>query len=173
MSLLLAIPVAGFAQYEDDDEAVADTNVVRIQRKAKKVEPTREITGRVVSQQDHAPLAGVLVQSTAGEGYSCLTEEDGSFKVNVPLYASALDVTIPGYNKVRVGLNKSGKLRDIVMQSEAAQARYHDDDNVMGHGRIGNFDHTYPGVTSKKKDTLKSVSFFLGSGGSRPPPFGN
>ena len=27
-----------------------------------------------------------------------------------------------------------------------------------------------PGVTSKKKDTLKSVSFFLGSGGSRPPP---
>ena len=157
MSLLLAIPVAGFAQYEDDDEAVADTNVVRIQRKAKKVEPTREITGRVVSQQDHAPLAGVLVQSTAGEGYSCLTEEDGSFKVNVPLYASALDVTIPGYNKVRVGLNKSGKLRDIVMQSEAAQARYHDDDNVMGHGRIGNFDHTNAvNITNEIEDQLSS-----------------
>lgn len=72
--------------------------MVRIQRKAKKVEPTREITGRVVSQQDHAPLAGVLVQS-GGEGYSCLTEEDGSFKVNVPLYASALDVTIPAITK--------------------------------------------------------------------------
>lgn len=143
LSLLLTLPAVCFAQY-DDDEYVEDTTVVvRFSRKAvKKDEPTRTITGRVVSQEGHTPLAGVLVQSIAGTGYSALTEEDGTFSVKVPLYASALDVTIPGYNKVRVGLNESGQLRDIVLQNEMARALYHDDDNIMGHGRTSNFDYT-------------------------------
>ena len=137
---LVAAPLAGFAQDDVEEEEIDTTAVQRVRKGIKKQEPTREISGRVVSQQDHAPLAGVLVQSIAGTGYSALTEEDGTFRLQVPLYSSAGEVTIPGYNKVRVGLNESGKLRDIVMQSDAACALYGDDDNILGHSRAKGFD---------------------------------
>ena len=139
LSLLLLLPVASWAQDEVDQDD-NDSTVVRIRRAEKKQEATRQISGRVVAQEAHAPLSGVLVQSTAGEGYSTLTDEDGTFKLNVPLYASALDITLPGYNRVRVGLNASGELRDIVLQSDAARALYGDDDNIMGNARATGFD---------------------------------
>jgi len=138
--LLMSAPLPGFAQDEIEEENEDAAAVQHVRKTTKKQEPTREITGRVVSQQDHAPLAGVLVQSIAGQGYSALTEEDGTFRLNVPLYASAVEVTIPGYNKVRVGLNESGKLRDIVLQSDAARGLYEQDDNIMGHSRATGFD---------------------------------
>ncbi len=137
LSLFLVVPGTAWAQ--DAEQEDTDTMAVRI-RRAVKTEATRQITGRVVCQQGHAPLAGVLVQSVAGEGYSALTDEDGTFTLNVPTYASAIDVTLPGYNRIRVGLNASGQLRDIVMQSDAARALYHDDDNIFGNGRASNFD---------------------------------
>ena len=138
-SMFLAMPLAVVAQDEYDEEEVDTTVVRRIHKVVKKQEPTREITGRVVSQLGHAPLAGVLVQAIAGEGYSALSDEDGTFKLNVPLYCSAIDVTIPGYNKVRVGLNESGKLRDIVMQSDAARALYGADDNILNNAQASDF----------------------------------
>ena len=141
LPLFLALPVASFAQDESGEDAL-ETQVQRVRKTVKKQEATRTITGRVVSQQDHAPLAGVLVQSIAGEGYSALTDEDGTFSLQVPLYSSAVEVTIPGYNKVRVGLNQSGRLRDIVMQSETARPLYGDDDNIMGIARASGFEYS-------------------------------
>ena len=139
LSLLLASPLTLVAQTEE--EAVQDEAVSVIQiRKTKKQETTRTIQGRVVSQVGHEPLVGVLVQSVAGEGYSTLTEEDGTFSLEVPLYSSAVTVTIPGYNMVRVGLNKSGRLRDIVMQSNAAPALYGKDDNVLNNVKTGSIE---------------------------------
>jgi len=133
-------PLSLYAQ-EEDEAVQEDAPVVQI-RKAKKKEPTRTIQGRVVSQATHEPLVGVLVQSVAGEGYSTLTEEDGTFKMEVPLYSSAVTVTIPGYNMIRVGLNKSGQLREIVMQSDAARALYGRDDNVLNNVRTGSLEYT-------------------------------
>ena len=142
LSLFLTLPLGVFAQDELEEDDAVQSQVQRIRKTPKKTEATREISGRVVSQQDHAPLAGVLVQATAGEGYSALTDEDGAFTLKVPLYCSAVDVTIPGYNRVRVGLNKSGQLRDIIMQSDAAPALYADDENIMGHAVARGFDYS-------------------------------
>ena len=141
LSLFLVIPAVSFAQDEmtGDEE---DVQVERVRKTTKKQEATREISGRVVSQQDHAPLAGVLIQSIAGEGYSVLSGEDGTFRLQVPIYSSAVEVTIPGYNKVRVGLNKSGLLRDIVLQSEASRPLYGADDNILGTARADRFDYS-------------------------------
>ena len=129
------------AQTEEEETQDETASVVQI-RKTKKEEATRTIKGRVVSQAGHAPLVGVLVQSIAGDGYSTLTEEDGTFTMQVPLYSSAITVTIPGYNMVRVGLNKSGELRDIVMQSDAARALYGADDNIQNSVKTGSMEFT-------------------------------
>ncbi|MBR0432924.1 MAG: SusC/RagA family TonB-linked outer membrane protein [Bacteroidaceae bacterium] len=139
LTALLALPLATYAQDETDFEEVDTALVKKVRKAVKKTEPTREIVGRVVSQQDHAPLAGVLVKSIAGEGYSALTDEEGRFTLNVPLYSSAVEVTIPGYNTVRVGLNESGHLRDIVMQSDAARALYGADDNILNTSKTSDF----------------------------------
>lgn len=132
-------PLSSFAQTEDEQEEGG--SVVQI-RKTRKQEETRTIKGRVISQAGHTPLVGVLIQSVAGDGYSTLTEEDGTFSLQVPLYSSAVTVTIPGYNMIRVGLNKSGNLRDIVMQSDAARALYGADDNVMNNVKTSSMEFT-------------------------------
>lgn len=131
--MLLAAPVCVSAQDVDVDEEANDDEVILVTRvaKTKKVEPTRTIQGRVLSQASKQPLAGVLIQSVAGEGYSTLSEDNGSFTMQVPLYCSAITVSIPGYNMARVGLNESGQLRDIIMQDESAKALYTEDDNIL------------------------------------------
>ena len=132
-------PLSSFAQTEEEQEEGG--SVVQI-RKTRKQEETRTIKGRVISQAEHTPLVGVLIQSVAGDGYSTLTEEDGTFSLQVPLYSSAVTVTIPGYNMIRVGLHKSGNLRDIVMQSDAARALYGADDNVMNNVKTSSMEFT-------------------------------
>ena len=138
LSLLMVSPVSLYAQ--DDETTQEETASVIQVRKTKKQEPTRTIKGRVVSEATREPLAGVLIQSVAGDGYSTLTEEDGTFSMQVPLYSSAVTVTIPGYNMVRVGLNKSGVLRDIVMQGDAARALYGTDDNILNNVKTGSME---------------------------------
>ncbi|MBQ0019163.1 MAG: SusC/RagA family TonB-linked outer membrane protein [Bacteroidales bacterium] len=133
-------PLGMYAQTEEE-ETQEEVSVV-VYRKAKKEGPTRTITGKVLDQTGKAPLAGVLIQSIAGEGYSTLSEEDGTFSLEVPLYSSAVSVTIPGYNTIRVGLNKSGKLRDIIMQSDAAKGLYTADDNITNMVSTGSLEYT-------------------------------
>ena len=132
-------PLSLFAQ--EDETSQEKPSVIQI-RKTKKQEATRTIQGRVISDATGEPLVGVLVQSIAGRGYSTLTEEDGTFKMQVPLYSSAVTVTIPGYSMARVGLNKSGQLRDIVMQSEASRVVYGADDNVLNNVKAGSIEFT-------------------------------
>ncbi len=135
--------VSPVSLYAQDDEATQEGTASVIQvRKTKKQEPTRTIKGRVISEATREPLAGVLIQSIAGDGYSTLSEEDGTFSMQVPLYSSAVTVTIPGYNMVRVGLNKSGILRDIKMQSDAARALYGADDNILNNVKTGSMEFT-------------------------------
>ena len=132
VTLLLSAPLSLMAQSEDGDAAEAQDSIVVVKRarKAKKQEATREIKGRVLAYQGHTPLAGAMVQSVAGNGYSTLTDEDGTFTMKVPVYGSVVTVTIPGYNTIRVGLNESGDLGDIIMQSDAAKSLYAADDNI-------------------------------------------
>ncbi len=141
LSFLVASPLSLFAQTETE-ETSQDTVAIRRIAKTKKTEPTRTIKGRVLSEVGREPLAGVLVQSVAGEGYSTLTEEDGTFTMQLPLYSSAVSITIPGYNMVRVGLNKSGDLRDIIMQSDAARPLYGADDNILNNVKTSSLEFT-------------------------------
>ncbi|MBO4906615.1 MAG: SusC/RagA family TonB-linked outer membrane protein [Bacteroidaceae bacterium] len=83
-----------------------------------------------------------MVKSVAGEGYSALTGEDGTFTLKVPLYSSSVEVTLPGFNMVRVGLNRSGQLNDIVLQSDANPALYGADDNILNHAIASGFDYS-------------------------------
>lgn len=176
-SLFLLFPLAALAQDEMDLEENDSVVVKHIRKTVKKQEPTRVITGKVM-QQNQEPLAGVLVQSVAGDGYSALTEEDGSFSLKVPLYASAVTVTLPGYNTVRVGLNKSGELRNIILHSDAVRPLYSEDDNIMDIARASDFEYSNATsiateiqgqlggeVYSNQRSDLKGVGNYMQIGG--------
>ncbi len=139
----MASPLCLYAQTEDTDfEEEDDSQPVKIVHKTQKQEETRTIRGCVIAEKDKQPLAGVLVQSIAGEGYSTLTEEDGTFKMQVPTYSSAVSVTIPGFNMIRVGLNRTGELGTIYMQSEAYRQLYTEDDNIYNAVSTGDMEFT-------------------------------
>lgn len=151
LALLMASPLTAVAQEEADAQTA--TRVA----KTKKKEATRTITGRVVAT-DQTPLAGVLIQSIAGDGYSTLTQEDGTFQLEVPLYSSAIALNIPGYNKIRVGLKRDGQLGDIVMLTDRAKVTYGDDDNILGTARTGSMEYSAArNVTSEIGDQLGAI----------------
>ncbi len=141
LSLLMISSNTLYAQTEGEDQE-DEPVIIRYHKATKKDEPTRTIKGKVLAQAGNEPLAGVLIQSVAGEGYSTLSDEDGTFSLQVPLYSSAVTVTIPGYNTVRVGLNKSGELRDIILQSDAIRGLYAADDNITNKVSTGSIEFT-------------------------------
>ena len=86
------------------------------------------------------PLGGALVSVSGYNGYSTLTAEDGTYKLDVPVFATALKVTAPDHNTVRVGLNKSGLIRDIVMYATTVSKKYTADENILDIETAEDFD---------------------------------
>ena len=47
-------------------------------------------------------MGGVRIQALGLEAYSTLTEEDGTFKLDIPTFSDALYVYAEGYNPTQV-----------------------------------------------------------------------
>ena len=114
MGLLLAIPTLSFAQDEEPQEGTVETNIRSLVQKRQKYE-TRTITGRVLDATTKAPIGGCIVSTDGVDGYSGLTGDDGTYKVNVPVFATAIYVVSPSHNPVRIGLQEED---DIVPTKE-------------------------------------------------------
>ena len=118
------------------------------------------------------PLGGALVSVSGYDGYSALTEEDGTYKLDVPEYATALKITAPDYNTVRVGINQSGKLRDVTMYSNAMRSAYGADDNILNTVVADKFDYSPSlNITSEIGDQLGANVRTISRGGT--PGIGN
>ena len=90
---------AAFAQ----DVAEADTIMVaRRTAKAKKNYPVKSVSGIVTDDATGQPMGGVRVQALGLEAYSTLTEEDGSYKLDIPTFSDVLLVTVEDYNPLQV-----------------------------------------------------------------------
>ena len=114
-SLLMAFPLGVFAQ--DDDTEDEDFDFLKPKRTAtvKKNYETRTIKGTVFDGATKQPLAGAIVRAAEVDGYSVLTDDDGTFELKLPLFASAIYVTSPDHNPVRMGLVKAEKQQDVML----------------------------------------------------------
>ena len=118
------------------------------------------------------PLGGALVSVSGYDGYSTLTEEDGTYKLDVPEFATALTVTAPDYNSVRVGINQSGKLRDVTLYSSVMRSAYSADDNILNTVVADKFDYSPSlNITSEIGDQLGANVRTISRGGT--PGIGN
>ena len=133
----MALAMGGFAQ--EEAAAPADTAAAKPAKVVKNV-PTRTVSGKVYSVNTKTPLGGAIVSVSGYDGYSVLTGEDGSYELKIPLYASSLTVKAPDYGTVRVSLNNSSLVRDVVLQSTAVSAKYDADDNIRNIDVAKDFD---------------------------------
>lgn len=169
LALLMAGTLGGYAQ----EEAATDTvTAARPASPIKKNVKTRPVSGRVFAVTSGTPLGGALVSVSGYDGYSALTEEDGTYKLDVPEYATALKITAPDYNTVRVGINQSGKLRDVTMYSSAMRSAYGVDDNILNTVVADKFDYSPSlNITSEIGDQLGANVRTISRGGT--PGIGN
>ena len=90
----------------DEDEVVGFKKTAR--PKKEKTYEMKEVTGVVTDDASGEPMGGVRVQALGLERYSTLTEEDGSYKLSIPVFSDAVYVYAEGYNPLQVAV-KDGK----------------------------------------------------------------
>lgn len=121
---LLALATLGVAnasaqtQEEKDADAVAVYNKRKAEsEKAKKQETLKTVTGKIVDNATGEALGGVRVQAYGYDHFSALTEEDGTFTLEVPTYVNSLFINAPGYNSVQAAISKAGTVEASLLSA--------------------------------------------------------
>ena len=97
-TLACALSVAPVMAQTDDDEEDTETTIKQPKRKAVQANyPTVTIKGVVTDQATSKPLPGIQLQALGNIRYTAMTEEDGTFSIKVPVFATALYVFAPEY----------------------------------------------------------------------------
>ena len=122
LTLLMAFPVCVSAQDDDvDDEEFVSARVVK--KKQKKYD-TRVVRGQVKSAITGQPVGGALVFADGVDGYSVLTEDDGTYKLSVPLFTTSLFISTTDFTPVRMGLQSSEEQFDALLYPTTFTAEY-------------------------------------------------
>ena len=118
----MAFPVCVSAQDDDVEEEEVITSRV-IKKKQKKYD-TRVVRGQVKSAVTGQPVGGVLVFADGVDGYSVLTEDDGTYELKVPLFTTSVFVSSTDYTPVRMGLQSSEEQYDVLLYPTSFAADY-------------------------------------------------
>jgi TonB-linked SusC/RagA family outer membrane protein len=152
----MAFPVSIAAQNEDatEDEDVISVLARKLQPKHKQY-PTRVIRGRVVSATTGQPIAGTIISADDVEGYSTLTEENGTFKLNVPTFTTSVYINMPDYNPVRLGLQNTEQQLEVKLYPQTFSKDYGKDINVRNDYSTDDF--TYTNSVNIKEEVQKHL----------------
>ncbi len=142
ISLLMALPISVYAQDDIDEEDDDVTTVVKRKVVKKKQYETRSIKGFVIDAATGRPVPGAIVKSAEIDGYSVLTEDDGTYQLNVPLFTSAIFISTPDYTPVRLGLMAGEQQKVVKLYSSNFTAEYSQQTNVRGDLAATDFKYT-------------------------------
>ena len=150
----MAFPVCVSAQDDDTEEDEVET-VVRVLKKKQKQYDTRAVSGRVLSATTGQPIPGAIVKADGIDGFSVLTEDNGTFELKVPLFISSLFISTPDYNPVRLGLQESVAQRDVRLYPSTFTSEYDKQINVRGD-RVAD-DFRFTNSVNIKDEVQKSL----------------
>lgn len=137
MSLCLAfattmgLPV--LAQDEVEEEVVPAKRTIA--KKPQKQYPTKPVSGTVTDETTGLPLGGVRIQALQLPQYSTLTEEDGSYKLDVPTFCHVLIMDAPGYNLLQMPI-KDTSGQDAKLLSDKFSAFYTDGTTITSQRKV-------------------------------------
>ena len=91
-------------------------------------------------------MSGAIVSVAEVDGYSALTHSDGTYEIEVPLFATALKVTAPDMNPARLGLTKAADQRTVNIYPNTFHSEYASGSNLLGTKSTEDFSYAN-GVT--------------------------
>ena len=154
LSLLMAFPLAVSAQEDDSEEEGTETSVRGFAVKQKQYE-TRTIKGRVLDAASRQPISGAIVRAAEIDGYSALTEDDGTYELKLPVFATSLYVSSPDYNGVKIGVMKGEQQKTALLYSSVFSAEYAPQTNVRGD--VSASDFRYSSAINIKDEIQKQL----------------
>ena len=116
------------------DETTAEDNAASVNvynkrkaenEKAAKAYPMQTVKGTITDNATGKPLGGVRVQALGYEKYSVLTEEEGTYTIEVPQFVHSLYLYVPGYLPQQVAI-KNGRDINASMLSDAFNGYFTD-----------------------------------------------
>lgn len=138
---LLALATLGVANAsaqtdtQEEKDAVAVFNKRKAEsEKAKKQETMKTVTGKVVDNATGEALGGARVQAFGYDRFSALTEEDGTFTIEIPVYVNSLFVNAPGFNSVQSAISKEGTA-EISMLSGSFKGAYDKETEIKSRAK--------------------------------------
>jgi len=127
-TLALGLSATMSAQSDDTEEEEFETSIKQPDRsKMKQVNyPTITLKGKVTDQATKKPLAGIQLRALGYERYTSMTEEDGSFTIKIPTFATAIYVFAPQYLPQQVAINAgdSTQMVKVMMLSDKFNTMY-------------------------------------------------
>jgi TonB-linked SusC/RagA family outer membrane protein len=130
---ILSMLCLGMPAYAQDEDVDDDEIVVAPKKKVVKVPtyPTVEVKGQCIDAATKKPLAGVMIQALNDKNYTAMTEEDGTFVIKVPTFATALYVHAPEFMSQHVGLGRQGTTLTIEMLSDKFRPMYDNTTHIV------------------------------------------
>ena len=135
----------------DEDEVVGFKKTAR--PKKEKTYEMKEVTGVVTDDASGEPMGGVRVQALGLERYSTLTEEDGSYKLSIPVFSDAVYVYAEGYNPLQVAVKDGKADANITIASRSGNLGII---NVHVGDKVNNYD--------ADNGTMNRFNIYLGGG---------
>lgn len=99
----------------------------------------KTITGVVCDAATDTPLSGARIQAHNTPKISTMTDENGTFSLNVPDYVTLLDVTAPDYNLVQYPIQKNTTI-NIKLYSTTFKADYNPEIYTSDRNEASKFD---------------------------------
>ena len=118
----MAFPVCVSAQDDDMEEEEVITS--RVVKKKQKKYDTRVVRGQVKSAVTGQPVGGALVFADGVDGYSVLTEDDGTYELKVPLFTTSIYVSTTDFTPVRMGLQATEAQHEVLLYPTNFTAEY-------------------------------------------------
>ena len=154
LTLLMAFPFSAVAQDEESGQDQLEALARRLKPKQKQY-PTRVIRGRILNATTGNPIAGAIISADNIEGYSTLTEDNGTYKLKVPEFTTSVYVNMPDFNPIRMGLQASEQQHDIKLYPVTFSAEYDKQINVLSDYATKNF--AYTNVVNIKDEVQKNL----------------
>ncbi len=171
MSLLMASSVSLSAQDFDDDEPLADRQPAKA-TVAKAKYDTRQVKGEVRDAATGQPVSGAMVRVTGMEGYSALTGDDGRYQLDVPTFASSLQISSPDHSLIELGLSADVEQKSVVLYSVAFTPDRSAKLDILDDKHVGNFQ--YSNAVNVKEEIQKQLgAYAYSTSRSGTPGIGN
>ena len=102
---------------------------------AQKAYELRTITGIVVDATTGEPVEGAMVKARGAEGFSVLTDEHGTYQLQMPTFVSSIQIESPDHNVLVCGISREERQSPKYLYPQNFRAD-EKETNVMGTRRV-------------------------------------